>query len=240
MGIWEQLGLDMARRRMVALVGAVGKTSTLYALARQAADSGRTVVVTTTTHILRHPGLPLVEEPTPERLRAALAQHGVVTVGTVFRGDKLSGAGTPEELRRAADVVLVEADGAKRLPLKAPAEYEPVIPPCADAVAAVAGMDAVGQAVGVACHRPERVCALLGVGAEHVLTPEDAALLLASPQGGRKGVGEAMAFRCVLNKADTPERAAHARAVAGRLAERGIHSAITYYREEERVGLCWF
>lgn len=41
MGIWEQLGLDMARRRMVALVGAGGKTSTLYALARQAADSGR-------------------------------------------------------------------------------------------------------------------------------------------------------------------------------------------------------
>lgn len=67
MGIWEQLGLDMARHRMVALVGAGGKTSTLYALARQAADSGRTVVVTTTTHILRHPGLPLVEEPTPEQ-----------------------------------------------------------------------------------------------------------------------------------------------------------------------------
>ena len=95
MGIWEQLVLDMARHRMVALVGAGGKTSTLYALARQAADSGRTVVVTTTTHILRHPGLPLVEEPTPERLRAALEEHGVVTVGTVFRGDKLSGAGTP-------------------------------------------------------------------------------------------------------------------------------------------------
>lgn len=49
-----------------------------------------------------------------------------------------------------------------------------------------------------------------------------------------------MAFRCVLNKADTPERSAHASAVAGRLAERGIHSAITYYREEERGGLCWF
>ena len=95
MGIWEQLGLDMARHRMVALVGAGGKTSTLYALARQAADSGRTVVVTTTTHILRHPGLPLVEEPTPERLRAALEGHGVVTVGTVFRGDKLSGTGGP-------------------------------------------------------------------------------------------------------------------------------------------------
>ena len=94
--------------------------------------------------------------------------------------------------------------------------------------------------MGAVCHRPERVCALLGAGAEHVLTPEDVALLLANPQGGRKGVGEAMAFRCVLNKADTPQRAAHASAVAGRLAERGIHSAITYYREEERGGLCWF
>ena len=167
MGIWEQLGLDMARHRMVALVGAGGKTSTLYALARQAADSGRTVVVTTTTHILRHPGLPLVEEPTPERLRAALEGHGVVTVGTVFRGDKLSGAGTPEELRRAADVVLVEADGAKRLPLKAPAEHEPVIPPCADAVAAVAGMGAVGQAAGGGCPRPERGGAPPGAGAGH-------------------------------------------------------------------------
>ena len=142
--------------------------------------------------------------------------------------------------RQGGHLTLVEADGAKRLPLKAPAEHEPVIPPCADAVAAVAGMDAVGQAVGAVCHRPERVCALLGAGAEHVLTPEDVALLLANPQGGRKGVGEAMAFRCVLNKADTPQRAAHASAVAGRLAERGIHSAITYYREEERGGLCWF
>ena len=50
------------------------------------------------------------------------------------RGDGLPGGqalrrGNPEELRRAADVVLVEADGAERLPLKAPAEYEPVIPP---------------------------------------------------------------------------------------------------------------
>ena len=97
MGIWEQLGLDMARHRMVALVGAGGKTSTLYALARQAADSGRTVVVTTTTHILRHPGLPLVEEPTPERLRAALEGHGVVTGGRSFGGT----SSPARELRRS-------------------------------------------------------------------------------------------------------------------------------------------
>ena len=140
----------------------------------------------------------------------------------------------PEILTEAVDAARIASCGANRQTVR----Y--IVVQSADAVAAVAGMDAVGQAVGAVCHRPERVCALLGAGAEHVLTPEDVALLLANPQGGRKGVGEAMAFRCVLNKADTPQRAAHASAVAGRLAERGIHSAITYYREEERGGLCWF
>ena len=126
-----------------------------------------------------------------ERLRMAVlyGADAVYLAGTSFGMRSFAGNFSPEELRRAADVVLVEADGAKRLPLKAPAEYEPVIPPCADAVAAVAGMDAVGQAVGAVCHRPERVCALLGAGAEHVLTPEDVALLLAKPPGGAEGCG---------------------------------------------------
>ena len=94
MGIWEKLGLDMDRHRMVALVGAGGKTSTMYALARQAADSGRTVVVTTTTHIMPHP------RPAPGGGADAGAPAGilwtgtgVVTLGTLCRGDKLSGAG---------------------------------------------------------------------------------------------------------------------------------------------------
>ena len=240
MDTWGLLGLDMAEHRAVALVGAGGKSSTMYALARQARDTGRTVIVTTTTHIMPHPRLPLTDDPDPERLRALLARHGVITLGRFLRPDKLSEAGSVAVCRAVAGVVIAEADGARLRPLKAPAEHEPVIPPAADAVVAVAGLDSVGAPIGAVCHRPERVCALLGAGAEHVLTPEDVALLLANPQGGRKGVGEAMAFRCVLNKADTPERSAHASAVAGRLAERGIHRAIPYSREEERGGLCWF
>ena len=74
-----------------------------------------------------------------ERLEMALAYgaDAVYLAGNTFGMRSFAGNFSPEELRRAADVVLVEADGAKRLPLKAPAEYEPVIPPCADAVAAV-------------------------------------------------------------------------------------------------------
>lgn len=37
-----------------------------------------------------------------------------------------------EELRGLSDVLLIEADGAKRLPLKVPEEWEPVIPELVD------------------------------------------------------------------------------------------------------------
>lgn len=92
MDTWGLLGLDMAEHRAVALVGAGGKSSTMYALARQARDTGRTVIVTTTTHIMPHPRLPLTDDPDPERLRALLARHGVITLGRFLRPDKLSEA----------------------------------------------------------------------------------------------------------------------------------------------------
>ena len=52
MGIWERLALDPAVHRLVALVGGGGKSSTMYAMVRQAMDLELTVVLTTTTHIL--------------------------------------------------------------------------------------------------------------------------------------------------------------------------------------------
>ena len=185
MGIWEKLRLEPDCHRVVALVGAGGKTSTLYALAREARAAGLTVIVTTTTHIRPHPRLPLTWETDGEKLRALVDTQGVVVCGRREPTGKLTLAAAVETCRRAADVVLVEADGAKMLPLKAPAEHEPAIPPCADAVVAVAGLDGVGQAVEAACHRPERVRALLGAGEGHLLTPADVAALLAHPQGGR-------------------------------------------------------
>lgn len=238
MGIWDTLKLDPDRHRMVALVGGGGKSSTMYALARQAADSGKTVVVTTTTHILPHPKLPLTGDPAA--LPHLLAKHRVVTLGRYDARGKLTGAGDPADHLAVADVVLIEADGAKLRPLKAPADHEPVIPPQTHAVIGAAGLDCVGKPIGKICHRPERVAALLGTGQDHILTPADVAVVLASPQGGRKGVSPAMAYRCLLNKADDDARRAMGQEIQALLAQQGIFSAITYYTEEERGGLCLF
>lgn len=238
MGIWERLNLDMDAHRLVALVGGGGKSSTMYAMAKQASDSGRKAVVTTTTHILPHPGLPLAGDLA--QLAALLERYPVATLGAYDARGKLTGAGDPGACLALADVVLAEADGAKLRPLKAPADHEPVIPLGAHAVIASAGLDCVGQAIEVVCHRPERVCALLGTGPDHILTPTDVAAVLASPQGGRKGVGPNMAFRCLLNKADDPLRRSWGYEIQALLARQGIHSAVTYYREEERGGQCLF
>ena len=70
MELWRRLALDPAAHRLVTLVGGGGKTTLLYALARQAVDAGYTVAVTTTTHILPHPGLPRSERPTRALLEA--------------------------------------------------------------------------------------------------------------------------------------------------------------------------
>ena len=238
MGIWEQLHLNMAAHRLVALVGAGGKTSTLYALAKEGVEAGKRVVVTTTTHMMPHPGLPLTDHM--EELPALLERHPAVTLGQFLRPDKLSEAGQPEECLRWADLVLVEADGARLRPLKAPADHEPVIPHGAAAVIAAAGLDCLGRSIGGICHRPERVRALLGVGEDHILTPADVAAVLSSPQGGRKGVTEEMAFRCLLNKADTPQRQAWGAEIGEILARQGIISAVTHYTEKERGGACLF
>ena len=239
MRLWDKLGLDMDRRRVIALVGGGGKTTTMYALAREAREAGKTVIVTTTTHILPHPGLFMTDENDPAALKKLLDQYGILTVGRLDRKDKMTG-GDVAACAAAADIVLSEADGARVRPLKAPADHEPVIPPQAAAVLALAGMDCLGRAVGDICHRPERVCALLGCGMDHVIAPADVAAVLSSPQGGRKGVGEDMAFRCVLNKADNEERLSGAEEIAALLAERGIPAAITAYSEEEQGGLSWF
>lgn len=221
--MWNILPNDC---RVCAFVGGGGKTTTLFALAYALSEAGKRVAVTTTTHMRPHPGLP---------------KGGVVQLGRRLPDGKLGPV--PEEIGRCLadyDVILVEADGSRGLPLKAPADHEPVIPPEADLVVAVAGLDAVGQAVMDCCHRPERVCALLGVEPEHLVTAEDVAAILESPLGGRKQVPPGARYACVLNKAETPERRRAGERVRDLLAEAGIPAFCTDYEEKERGGACWF
>lgn len=211
--LWKKLGLDWATHRMVTLVGAGGKTTLLYALAHEARQAGQLVIVTASTHMHAHPRLHITESP--EEVHA----HGIIQLGHIVPGGKLTHGG-PFAPAKGHGVVLVEGDGAGRRPVKLPAAHEPVIPPESDAVIGVAGLSSVGRPIGLCCHRPELVCALLGKGPDDLLTADDLRAILAQ----KKGVLPHMKYIAVLNQGDC----------------HPADGLVTRFREEERGGLCWF
>lgn len=237
MELWESLGLNMERDRLIALVGGGGKTTLLYALAREAWGRGRRVIVTTTTHILPHPGILLAGDK--ETLMRGLAEKGIAMAGRLAPDGKVGMAEDIGGWAGLGDIILIEADGSRGLPLKAPAAHEPAIPPWADVVIAVAGLDCIGKPIKAVCHRPERVCALLGREEGHFLSSGDVAAVFLSLDGGRRDVG-LRTFRCVLNKADGSQREQAGREIQALLRANSVGSIITKFAEEERGGLCWF
>jgi molybdenum cofactor cytidylyltransferase len=116
--------------------------------------------------------------------------------------------------------LLVEADGARGRSLKAPAAHEPVIPPFADLVVPIVGLDVIGEAVGEAyVHRPEIVSQLAGLTSGGVIEPTHVAQVLCHPLGGLKGVPSGAEVRVLLNKAETDARIEAGEDLAGRILQ---------------------
>ena len=115
-----------------------------------------------------------------DEVRLALSTHPIVCVGNIH--EPMGKLGAPSmafsELEAAADYLLVEADGAKMLPLKAHAEHEPMIPECAKRTVCVVGIDGVGSPISQACHRAERFAQLADASTADAVTPEMVARVL--------------------------------------------------------------
>ena len=196
-------------RGITAIIGAGGKTTLLVTLAEELSAEG-SVLLCTSTHILRPERYETVTEPDEALIRAALALHGVVCAGTPAEHGKLTAPGLDfSSLTKLADYVLVEADGAHRLPLKAHAPHEPVIPEGAGRVILVAGLDGLGRPIREVCHRPERFAALAEAAMGDIVTPEMVSRVIAA-----EGFGDAV----YLNKAESPDALAAAAELAEGLA----------------------
>lgn len=208
---------------VTSLVGGGGKTTLMLALARELAETGHTVIVSTTTHIFPPENIPALTNATEETVCLALQRETLICLGTPAEQGKLSAPKlTVSEMARLADYVLLEADGAKRLPLKAPAEHEPVIPPETKLVIAVLGLDGIGKPVSEAAFRPEQYAALIGKPQSETVTPADATRVLTHPNGQRKGVADTMRYCVLLNKADDAKRNAAALELARELNGTGL------------------
>lgn len=194
MSLAQLLGIQ---RGVTSVIGSGGKTSLLAALACELSAQGASVVLTTTTHILPFEGRPLVIDAHGEKIAAALEGSRVVCVGAPCEGGKLGTPGVSmEELARLADFVLVEADGSRRLPLKAHAAHEPVIPGCSGQAILVVGASGLCRPIAEVVHRPEVFCGLLGCGPCDLATPARVAqVLLAEGLGNKVLVNQVDAAR---------------------------------------------
>jgi probable selenium-dependent hydroxylase accessory protein YqeC len=195
--------ITLPPRPLISIVGAGGKTTTMYTLAAELAQRGNRVVTTTTTNIY----FPLQGETdkliiaaeVPHMLKmvndAWKKYHRVTVAGTVTGAGKLGGLqpDQPYKLltRGGADAVIVEADGARHHMIKAPSEYEPVVPPQTNVALLLMNAEAINQPLNPdIAHRPERIAAVLGIQQGDILTPQHIARLMTSTQGAMKNIPE--------------------------------------------------
>ena len=219
------------KKHIVSLVGAGGKTTVMYQLAEHFANLGKKVLVTTTTHIFKHASNFAQSVAEVEALWNA-GCYAVVGNIEVDTGKLIQ---LPAEVFKnyssLADLVLIEADGAKGWPCKAPAENEPVLLSESDTVIAVMGLDALYHPIKEVCFRLEKVQEVLGVMPEHCLTEEDAVKLLLSEQGAFKNVGQRNCF-IVLNKCDDENRLNSALKIKSLLEKEGFDLEKLWFRGE--------
>lgn len=215
---------------VIAVVGAGGKTSALFGLGQELAleGTGRGVLMTTTTHMFdprREPGrlfdqlllAPWLADPAAPGAAGGPALGGLgpapagrgrrVVLAARAEGTtgKLCGIHPARiaELMPAWPFIVVEADGAKRLPVKAPADHEPVVPAQATLVLGVVGLDCLGRPMDAdTVHRPERFGPLTGCVTGAAIGLEHIAALARSPQGLFKGAPAGARRVLVLNQAD--------------------------------------
>ena len=220
-----------------AFTGGGGKTSLIFYLAEKFSSQGRRVIVTTTTHMAWEPKRPFADAEDSEELCRLIEQYGYVIAAKHKAGQpKISGP-EPETLKRLSgfcDLLLVEADGAKRLPLKVPAVHEPVIPEFADIVVSVIGLDCLGKPICETSHRAEYTSAFLKKNLDAPVTAEDIEKIATSVHGLYKNVDHKI-YRVYLNKADVLSDPAPAEHIVEDLAKQGTVAAYGSLREAEKL-----
>ncbi|QRN83945.1 putative selenium-dependent hydroxylase accessory protein YqeC [Chloroflexota bacterium] len=212
----------------IALTGAGGKTSLMFALAECYPGP---VILTTTTHLGAWQS-PLVERHLILQPGEDLSQdfientHSLLVTGPVSSDDRLV-ALEPRQLETLSDycrknriTLLIEADGARQRNLKAPAGHEPAVPEWVDQVIVVAGLGGLGQPLDeTTVHRPERFAAISGFKLGYRITSEALIRTLRSVEGGLKGIPPKAKRTLFLNQADTPKLQSQAGRIASELRD---------------------
>lgn len=212
-GVLEAI-LFLQNKKNFAVVGSGGKTSLIHKLAEEYREQGKKVFVTTSTHMAIEPDTLLTDNA--DQIIRELETKGYVMAGLPEgkRIHELSKA-TYEKVCRYADVVLVEADGSNRLPVKFPNATEPVIYENCKEILIVCAPHAIGKPLKEVAFRKELVLNCLQVAEEEPLRAKHIQKLVREgylkPLGAR--YSEKLLRICPAHL-DTPEQREIARMLA--------------------------
>ena len=223
MVLHELLGLPEREKHVVSLCGGGGKTTLMYALARET----KTILPTalfTTTHIMTPSDADVVLSVpfSAEECRAAWREGKIASSGTFLSEEQKFGAPGEDAMRflcREASAVIIEADGARRLPVKFPAAWEPVIRPETTHTVVVAGLSALGKNPAEIVHRHALAKDFVDFS-EDSLTEKPMAELLWTGYGRYDPI-------FFINQADTPELMERGEQICALLRALGARRAVT-------------
>lgn len=226
----------------IAFVGAGGKTTALFKLARQLPSP---VIVTATSHLGAWQfGLAdqhiITDSPTPlEQLEHGL--NGVILVTGEIDGNRSKPIN--ENLLHwlyqfcsyHSIPLLMEADGSRQKPLKAWADHEPAIPEFINLMVQVVGLTGLGKPLNDEfVHRAEIFSKISGLQKEESITIEGLTRVLKNPLGGLKNVPPKARRVVLLNQADTDELQSMANAMVKPLLS-AFDSVIIASSEQEEI-----
>lgn len=226
----------------IAFIGAGGKTTAMFQLARQLPSP---VIVTATSHLglsqSKWADQHIIAETSASLEELEHGLKGVMLVTDVVEGDKVKPINTDllmwlkQFCGYHSIPLLVEADGSRRKPLKAWAEHEPPIPSFVEMIVHIVGLTGLGKTLnGENVHRPEIFSELSGLRLEEAITPDSLVQVLIHSSGGLKNIPKNARRTVVLNQADTPELQSAAQGLAKALLPV-YHSVIISSLEQEKI-----
>ena len=217
MDIIKALNINITKKHFISIVGAGGKTTLLYYLSRKFRDMNRKILLTTTTHIymptenIFDSSLISDDEENIIKYAVSIERSGVYLIGSSINEEgKLKGLDLDalDKLSRlnVFDFILVEADGSKNKPIKAPTEWEPMVPESTTIMIGVIGLDSLGRFVDSdTVHRSEEFCRICECRKGDIIDEAMIAKLISHPRGLFKNVPDKAEKMVFLNKVDDIE-----------------------------------
>jgi probable selenium-dependent hydroxylase accessory protein YqeC len=223
---------------VISFVGAGGKTSIMFHLARLLSQTGKRVLTTTTTKIFvpsPEQSETILVDSDPQTIlqlaSAGLKYSDHITVAAAYLNNRKLKGFTSEDILRFKnsglfDWILVEADGAAGRSLKAPAEHEPVVPSCSTALVVVAGLDIVGKSLSEqTVFRARLAGKLLGLAEGEAISESALAHFFSQPEGAFKNAPSTSRRFIFLNKADNSDLCEAGVRIAEKLSQLGTSTA---------------